>query len=739
MSPAESARAFAAALLGDHGEMLKGLQLTLATFTSGASGPSTRWLPATADSLASAISQAAGGSTTLGVYVGVGLTRGTRAIDPATQRPYKRLAKADVDGIAWLWIDIDIAGGGHAGSRMTLCPDMATARKLIASVGLPPTVLVNTGHGIQAHWRLREPLIYGATDYDDDGAPIIDPARIDADRKAGEELAWAWVKSFQIRGRELGGFHVDPVTDPSRLVRCPGSWNRKVEGDHREVVMAECDPSRVYDVEDLQAVLMPEKLLAPLRFDRDVLTGDMAGVDLGALWAQVSAAPNHEPPWLANIFDLSIAPDLEALWNGERDAEFGNDDSSIDMALAAALLKWRLSPGDAAQAIMGRRLRVGRKVEKVDPARRVDYLARTVGKVVTRIRADDAAERARLAVDEQMTALLYGPAPVLGPVVNEIPPPESPDEDAPEGATFVGGDDPTPNDNGVTLEVGPETAGLPRPALRAVPPLPPSVADRSTDDEGPPPPPPKSQEGIYLDLRNRVGLPPEIRINRVDERFMEDGREIRMWLVRSESDAVFGGKWAPGQTVATEWHPKKTWDVAARIKELIQHDLNCFITPPRGWNTDQIGCGIKLLYSLLHEVETGTPAQVAKWGITELVTVATATGEFSTAVATRDPWLKNETELWMPWASILDSIGSLGHPKPKARPFADTLERIGCKVQGEMAVEEGHRTVSDTAQWVRIRAGLLLGEDLWANMVERSKQRDQNDKSNNKRVIGPHG
>lgn len=725
MSPAESARAFAAALLGDHGEMCRGLQLTLATFTSGACGPSTRWLPATADSLASAISQAAGGNSTLGVYVGVGLTRGPRAIDPATQRPYKRLAKADVDGIAWLWIDIDIAGGGHAGSRMTLCPDMATARKLIASVGLAPTVLVNTGHGIQAHWRLAEPFIYGCVDVDDDGAPIIDPAQVDKDRKAGEELAWAWVKSFQIRGRELGGFHVDPVTDPSRLVRCPGSWNRKVAGDHREVVMLECDATRVYDIEDLQAVLMPEKLLAPLRFDRDVLTGDMAGVDLGALWAQVSAAPNHEPPWLSNIFDLNVAPELEALWNGERDAEFGGDDSSIDMALAAALLKWRLSPGDAAQALMGRRLRIGRKVEKVDPARRVDYLARTVGKVVGRIRADEAAAAAVAVAHEQTLAEMYGP------VVVEEPPPDDDPDDTP---VDVIGDGPPSNSNDVTLVVEPETLTPPRPTLRAVPPLAPD--DGSPGDEAPPPRPPQSQEAVYRALSTALGLPGEICVVRVEERRMEDEFEMRMWLYRRETDAVSGGEWAPGETKATWWHPKKQWTAATSAKEILQLDLNCFVTPARGWRESPDG--IKLFYRLAHRVATGTPVEIATWGVIELIRTATATGRFSTAVSTRDPWLNDEAELWIPWRNIQDSIGHLGYPKPKPRPFADTLEQMQCTVRARMAIEEGHRIVHDVAQWVRVPA-MLLGDDLWANTVERSAERDREDQKNGVRVIGPHG
>uniref|UniRef100_UPI00261ECC58 hypothetical protein n=1 Tax=Mycobacterium sp. TaxID=1785 RepID=UPI00261ECC58 len=464
--------------------------------------------------------------------------------------------------------------------------------------------------------------------------------------------------------------------------------------------------------------------------------GSMAGVDLAALWAQAVLFPDHVPPWLANIFDLNVAPELEALWNGERDDQYGCDESAIDMGLARALLKWRLSPADACQAIMCRRLRrcAGKKLDKVNPERRTTYLEVTVSKVVGSIKAEEAAERTRLAVGEKTMDAMCAPAPV---VVDGVPLPEPPDEDPPEDETFVGGDDPTYNDNGVTLGAGLETAEpSSRPALRVVPPLPPTPVDHSATDDESPPRPTEAQKGIYNSLSNQMGLPGEIRVSGAEERYMDEGREVRVWLYRDESDAVFGGKWGPGQYAATEWHPKKQWTVATQVKEILQLDLNCFVTLPRGWHTDLNG--LKLLYSLLREVETGTPAQVAKWGITELVVVATATGEFSTAVSTRDPWLKDKTELWMPLASIQKSIGNLGHPQPRSRPFADTLERIGCKVQGDMAVEEGHRTVTDTAQWVRIPAG-LLSEDLWVNLVERSEQRDREDSSNGKRVIGPHG
>jgi hypothetical protein len=750
VTPAEQARAFAAALLGDHGEMLRGFQLTLTHFASGASGPLTRWLPATAGGLASAITEAAEGDAVLGVYVGVGLTRGPRA-DPAGKRPL-RLTKATVDGLAWLWIDIDIAGGGHAGSKMSLVPDMATALALVRSVGLPPTVLVNTGHGIQAHWRMREPFIYGATDVDDDGAPIVDETRIDADRAAGEELAWAWVKSFQVRARERGGWHVDPTTDPSRLVRCPGSVNTKVDGDHRAVVMLECEPSRVYDIEDFQAVLMPEKVLAPLRYDTVILSGEMAGVDLPALWSQAEALPEHEPTWLTDIFAQNIAPELEALWLGERDAEYANDDSSIDMALTRVMLKWGMTPADVCLAIMCRRLRrcaPGKKIDKVNPARRTTYLGTTVGRVAAELRVEAAKLAAAEQASEETVAALAqasGPVPLrsVPPVEEEPPPPPDPFDDFPpddEGPTDVGDSTPESNADGPT--VGGETEPAARPILRSVPPVETSVHDVNPDavetpvlgfDDSTPKPPPDTERPTYRLLEAQLGLPGEVIVVAVAERRMAEENEMRLWLFRRETDAVQGGDWGPGRIKGTRWHSKATWSARTRVAEILQHDLNLFTELARTWRSDPNG--LKLLYKLARKLTEGTPEQVVTSGILSLVRHATGTGHFTTAVATRDPWVA-DGELWVPRGNILDAISRLGFSPPKAVPFADTLEEMRCKMRTRMSVAEGERTVYDIEPWVRVPEE-LLGAELWAATLLRAEQRDVDDRRNDVRVIRPH-
>lgn len=774
MSDAEQARTFAGALLGDHGGMLDGLRLTLSTFSSEALGPQTHWLPATADSLASAITTHAAASTTVGVYVGVGLTRGARAIDPQTGKAYKRLAMADVDGLAWLWSDIDIAGVAH-GSRMPLVPDLETAVAVARCTGLMPTALVNTGHGVQAHWRLAEPLIYGCVDFDDDGVPIIDPSRIAADRAAGEELAWSFVKSLQIRAKRLGGWHVDPTTDTNRLVRCPGSYNRKVAGDHRPVVLLDVDASRRYDLDDIRAVLAPEKLLGPLR-GGDAGNGGqtIAGVDLPGLWAGVRLlAPAYVPDWLGAILDSGWAPELAAIWSGAADAQYDNDHSSIDAALVTALLRENIGLDCVAEALMCRRLRIDHRVEKVDPARRgAYYIGRTIGRVLASMRARESTTEGHLAAIQAVTAEVAAqgdddnPAPSqpqtdpnLGasPDAVEASASEVVDdglaynenavtlEGEPPAPTQVGAPGPDSNESDVSVGSGPDNEGdAPEPPLlRAVPPVEPDllaehadapVAPRQGIDDSLPRGPRNSTEELQCaQLSTALGLPPGVTVWTVGERKLTGNNEVRVWLRRSVDSVVKGGTWRPGSVGATRWHAKGDWDARARVSGILQHDLNLFVDVMREWRSDEQG--LKLMYELCRDMPAGTPAEAMRLAVVGLLRHSTGTGLFATACTTRDPWVTDDDGVWIPLVNIRGAMQRLGHTPPDAAHMGDTLGELRCKVRAGMGIEEGNRVVHDAEQWVRVPEDLVDAE-LWAQVGMRAAQRDSDDKRNDIRVIG---
>lgn len=165
-----------------------------------------------------------------------------------------------------LWTDID-----HV--------SVAEARERIAKSGLPPpSMLVNSGNGVHVYWLLQEPFLI-----DDVGDPPAvenewiktpdgrtKPPRkyitengekvyLDAQRHVSRLSAKAQHVQDVLAGiaNACGGDH---TTDLARLLRIPGSYNRKDERSGRQPVpteLLECDPTRRYAFADFEKLAMP--------------------------------------------------------------------------------------------------------------------------------------------------------------------------------------------------------------------------------------------------------------------------------------------------------------------------------------------------------------------------------------------------------------------------------------------------------------------------------------------------
>lgn len=104
-------------------------------------------------------------------------------------------------------------------------------------------------------------------------------------------------------------------------------------------------------------------------------------VALPELWERARQAEDHTPEWLAHMMRRDWGLRAAIIFGGQADATYAYDDSAIDMALAADLIYNGMTSQMAAEAVMCRRLRCGRKVEKVDPAIRTDYLVNMIAKI----------------------------------------------------------------------------------------------------------------------------------------------------------------------------------------------------------------------------------------------------------------------------------------------------------------------------------------------------------------------
>lgn len=122
----------------------------------------------------------------------------------------QRGSASDTSALVALWADIDIAGPGHKATEK-LPPDETAARKIVEAAKLPePTLWVHSGGGLYPIWLLDQPHAI-TTD-------LVDVA----------DLTAGWQKAVGYGASTLGWHYGTGVGDLARVLRIPGTVNRKV-------------------------------------------------------------------------------------------------------------------------------------------------------------------------------------------------------------------------------------------------------------------------------------------------------------------------------------------------------------------------------------------------------------------------------------------------------------------------------------------------------------------------------
>lgn len=135
----------------------------------------------------------------------------------------------DCHQITALWLDIDVAGPRHKNND-GLPPTLEDAYTILNRFEARPTAVVESGGGLQPWWLLDEPV-------------DVDP-----------EMLRRWHITWARLAGEVGGWRIDNVSDPARVMRVPGTLNHKIPGDPAEVVIAEASETR-YSLGDLVDLL----------------------------------------------------------------------------------------------------------------------------------------------------------------------------------------------------------------------------------------------------------------------------------------------------------------------------------------------------------------------------------------------------------------------------------------------------------------------------------------------------
>jgi len=260
----------------------------------------------------------------------------------------RRISNDSSAGIMGLWADIDIAEP-DVHKKFNLPPDEASAMELLDSLGLPPTIIVHSGHGLQAWWLFKEFWSFNS----------------DSDRLQAAGLAKRWNDTIRLRAANHR-WVVDSTFDLARVMRVPGTLNRKTE-PHQPVRLVKIIDAR-YDYDDFP----------------------LADADDPA-WNDSGITPVEEYQFtdtlVLNPKAYPAAQKLEALqeneptfrltWERRRKDMPDQTASSYDLALANALVMAEWSDQEIADAIIAWRTKHNQEPSK---AMRVDYIKRTIRK-----------------------------------------------------------------------------------------------------------------------------------------------------------------------------------------------------------------------------------------------------------------------------------------------------------------------------------------------------------------------
>lgn len=261
------------------------------------------------------------------VYTGVGLSAKDHG-------PRRRTPNAEIVGIAGLWADIDVNGGPD--DKQGAAPDRDSAIELAESLA-EPTLIVDSGYGIQAWWLF-------------DGGPWR--FKTYGDQKLAARAAAQWQHLL----RNEASFGMDYTHDLARILRLPGTVNGK-GGQRMPVGVLHEGPRHERDDLLVQAAEAGD-------VEYGYAIGDTPSVS-------VSCRPDAIPHELDRLLDRS--PAMRRIWNHTRDDLPSMSEHDMALVSVGALAGW--SDQELADLIVFHR----KRRDPSDPkSQRLDYIQRTI-------------------------------------------------------------------------------------------------------------------------------------------------------------------------------------------------------------------------------------------------------------------------------------------------------------------------------------------------------------------------
>jgi len=191
---------------------------------------------------------------------------------------------ADILGSPGFWIELDIKHPVH--KKVNLPETIDEAISLVReAIPLEPSLIIGSGYGIHVHWLFRELWIF------EDGD----------DRQRAYHLLHRLQATIQSVAK-LYGWEVDSTFDLSRVLRLPGTYNRKIPDDPKLVTIIEAHEEQRYNPGDFTEHLIEADETTYQQTTGEAYAGELPPIDLQSLKIH---------PWLKYLIRVGTDPDYK--------------------------------------------------------------------------------------------------------------------------------------------------------------------------------------------------------------------------------------------------------------------------------------------------------------------------------------------------------------------------------------------------------------------------------------------
>ena len=303
------------------------------------------------------------------VYTGIGLApwEGMRLASN------KRLREWEVAAITAFWADIDVAHPVHKKSEQ-LPPSIERAMEAIAQLPFEATIIVNSGHGLQLWWVLKEIWLFA-----------------DAEEREQARRACQWWHRLVKETFAQFGWTVDSTFDLPRVMRLPGTWNNKNPQERRRVEVTGGSGTRYG--RELFTQLVPEDFKATPMGARRSTSGSSARFSTEG--SRLVLDPEAQPSFSRMDTLLKLEPKFRATWEKRRPDLNDQSASAYDMALANFAVRAKWPDQEVANLLIA-----FRREHDLELKLRENYYAVTIAKAHEPMEKERAEEDLQSALDD---------------------------------------------------------------------------------------------------------------------------------------------------------------------------------------------------------------------------------------------------------------------------------------------------------------------------------------------------